>query len=189
MNWILENLQLVVIVASAFAWWLSQRKKSAEEDAGPLERPEQPPADLDEQTRRIQDEIRRKIAERRGARPGPLEPPPVPVERRFRPDRPAEPRPAPRREVPEWTSADAATLERQRHLEEQMRVLEGQRRAVRAKAQEAFAYPASPILPAGPSRLPRARVESEWLQLLRDRRSFRQAVVLREILGPPAALK
>jgi hypothetical protein len=197
-NWILDNLQLVVIVASAFAWWLSQRKKPADED--PASRPdagaEQPPMDLEQHTRKIQDEIRRKIAERRGE--APIEtgraavPPPIP---RARPGWDMQPRPAkpaPRRETPVWTSEDADALVRQQRLEEQMRTLVAQRRAVRDKAQEAFDLPASPLSsPLGVSRhaVSTGRADRDWLVALKDRRSLRQAIVLREILGPPVALR
>jgi hypothetical protein len=104
--------------------------------------------------------------------------------------RPAKP--APRREAPVWTSEDADALVRQQRLEEQMRTLVAQRRAVRDKAQEAFDLPASPLSsPLGVSRhaVSTGRADRDWLVALKDRRSLRQAIVLREILGPPVALR
>jgi hypothetical protein len=129
MNWILDNLQLVLIVASAFAWWLTQRKKEREDqDPGAPPPLEDPAAGYDEaeRTRRIQEEIRRKIAERH--QPGPREPveaPPLP--RRRSEERPVTPPvlvPPLRREAPDWSEQDTATLERQRRFEEQIRTLE-----------------------------------------------------------------
>lgn len=69
MNWILEHLQIVIMLAAAFAYWLKQTKDKAEKDESDRTPPPLPmSSSADEQmerTRRIQEEIRRKIAERR----------------------------------------------------------------------------------------------------------------------------
>lgn len=198
MQWIQEHLQLILIVASAFAWWLTQRKqRSAEDESPPHPLPDEPVAPFDEaeRTRRIQEEIRRKIAQRHapsGApeapaeRPMPQPPPLIPREA-------ARPVPpplvlTPKRETAEWTEADQNLLERQRRLQEQLRSLEEQRRAARAQASTfppATASTASGRAVAGAHR----GLPVDWRAALRDRASLRQAVVLREVLSPPVALR
>ena len=76
MNWILEHLQIVIMLAAAFAYWLKQTNAKAERDgsnASPASRASSAAGEQTERTRRIQEEIRRKIAERRagGAVPAP----------------------------------------------------------------------------------------------------------------------
>lgn len=188
MNWILDNLQLVIIVASAFAWWLTQRRHSSRDDQQPPTSPEEPPFDADERTRRIQDEIRRRIAERQGQATGrPTEPPPLVLSPAPTVQRPVATPPPLRRTEPDWTQADSAMLERQRRLEDEMRALEAQRRAARSSAQLATGLPSRVTAhSAEPSRFGGDR---ELLRLLRDRRSLRQAILLREVLGPPVALR
>lgn len=69
MHWILEHLQIVVMLAAAFAYWLKQTNDKAEKEGGDrASAPAPSSAMTDEQaerTQRIQEEIRRKIAERR----------------------------------------------------------------------------------------------------------------------------
>ncbi len=84
MNWILEHLQIVVMLAAAFAYWLKQTKDKAAEDRTDGPPPLNEPSAADEQverTRRIQEEIRRKIAERRAGTARPTHPSAAPSER------------------------------------------------------------------------------------------------------------
>ena len=87
-EWVFDHLQLVLAVAAAFAWWLNQRRRERaglpadyDEDGVPdtMRRTvgTPPPVHTDEQerTRRIQEEIRRKIAQRRASTPAAPEPP------------------------------------------------------------------------------------------------------------------
>lgn len=191
MNWLLENIQLVVILASAFAWWLTQRRKEAEEQ-------EPPPAPGHRRTqfeelerkRRIQEEIRRKIAERRGTDGGRLQPPPVPVGRSvgWPPERRPEPVPV-RREAPDFAAADAAALERQRRLEDEIRAAQQRRAEAQVRIRETISRPAAA------ARVERARpgeraLGHHWLKAaLRDSGDVRRAIVLREVLGPPPGLR
>lgn len=218
MKWVFENLQLILVIAGAIAYWLNQRarEKAGEEadydgDGVPESRPERrelTPAsrdgtdpDHEERARRIREEIRRKIAERRGqAAPAPEAPPPLPRFDPFRPVfqedaapvppplRPAGP--APVREVV-MVQADDSALERQRQLAEQLEQIEEQRREARrqaARLQEERARAASAAwaasAPAG-ARLGARGVGAE----LRDPRALRRAFLLREVLGAPAALR
>ena len=130
-----------------------------------------PPIDETERTRRVREEVQRKIAERRrdaaASRPESQPAPPV-----------AATRPAP--PADEEDEAEAA-LQRQQSLAAQVRALEESRPAaqVRTRALASFAAPNGP---AGLS-------PQDWLQELRDPRSVRRAIILREILGEPAAFR
>jgi hypothetical protein len=95
-DWILDNLQLILVVAGSIAVWLNNRQREKQglpadydedgvpDNAQPTARPEVrelapvsrdgTDPEQDERVRRIQEEIRRKIAERRGQGA----PPPVP---------------------------------------------------------------------------------------------------------------
>jgi hypothetical protein len=217
MSWIFEHIQLVLVVAGVIAYWLNQRarEKAGQEadydEAGvPENRPnarrpdvrELTPAsrdgsspEADERVRQIQEEIRRKIAERRGQ----VAPPPIPIPEREQPVRQSqpperEPAPAPVRERErEVITAydDTAALERQRRLAEQLEELESRRREARMAAQAASAGAGSraegdfalakEISPGAGSRSLTAE--------LRDPKALRRAMVLREVLGGPVALR
>ncbi len=215
MDWIFENLNIIIVVAGAIAYWLNQRaREKAGEEAdydgdGIPERPARrdlEPRTLDngeseqeERARRIREEIQRKIAERRGQ---PV-PPPMPetayAEREpvfreemapfpppLRPER--VPPPLPTREVVS-AYVDTEALERQRRLSEQMEQLEAQRREARRLAAASVhgnTRPAAAGASAGGgAALGSRRVAAE----LRDPRAVRRAIVMREVLGPPVALR
>jgi hypothetical protein len=228
MDWILEHIQLIIVVAGSIAYWINQSKRAKEgQDADfdgdgiPENRPTAPRAEArelrpatrdgadpeqDERVRRIQEEIRRKIAERRGQpAPPPLAPPELspfrPVFQEQAPPPSARPVEAP--PVPVWREEpvrevtvsaydDTAALERQRKLEEQLAQLEERRREARRAAQEAsrsggqaaanVAYdPAKPDVPGLSAR----RLQDE----LRSPGALRRAMVLKEVLGAPVALR
>src|SRR5882724_6976194 len=77
MRWDLEHLQLVIGVGGAIAYWLTQRKAVAAAREQQRQREATPPAPMEdaERTRRIQEEIRRKIAGRRAGTPPPVQAP------------------------------------------------------------------------------------------------------------------
>jgi hypothetical protein len=134
---------------------------------------------LAERTRRVQEEIRRKIAERRGTVA-----PPASAARETTREPPVvygEPPPE-----PVWTVSNAAVLERQQQLADQMRALElarvaEQRRAVNVAATlKTAAESETGMLAASRDGL---------LADLRDPASLRRAFVLREILGAPVGLR
>jgi hypothetical protein len=150
-----------------------------------------------ERVRQIQEEIRRKIAARRGQTPPSIPAPPeLPPFNPMRPvfgeeivpPRQAPPAPPPipveRETVP---AEDTAAMERQRRLAEQLAELENRRRETRRAAQ-AFAEtgesPVSSRPAAGGQAEPRSVSEE-----LRDPRALRRAMVLREVLGTPVALR
>jgi len=173
---------MVVIVVTWLLGSMAARGVKKTRDPSAL-----PPGEDAERTRRVREEVQRKIVERRreaAARPGSwAESPsatPRPAERSQPPLAPpvAASRPAP--PADEEDVAEAA-LQRQQKLAEQVRAMEAARTAaqVRTSALAAFAPPG-----ASPGSPP-----IDWLPELRDPRSVRRAVILREILGPPVALR
>lgn len=223
MAWILEHLQIIVFVAGAIAYWLNQRaREKAGEQAdydgdGIPEAPTRPltPAsrdgsdpEQDERVRRIQEEIRRKIAERQGRAPAPTpeppgfdplrdlmrpvfgeEPTPIPEPPPLRP----EPAPAPASAYASSADADQAALERQRRLAEQLEELENRRAAAR-QAAEAIKRPSAYDLPASdsigqPAKAERRQGDGSVREALASPRALRRAFVLREVLDRPVALR
>lgn len=85
MHWILEHLQIVVMLAAAFAYWLKQTNDKARaernESAPPPLMDSSATDEAGERTRRIQEEIRRKIVERRAGTALPAPPSATPSER------------------------------------------------------------------------------------------------------------
>jgi hypothetical protein len=153
--------------------------------------------DMDEadRTRRIQEEIRRKIAERRGAQehvpplvaPRPIaQPIPEVIQRRF--ETAEAPPPLPRKlSAGAQADRDEEVLKRQRELEAQMRVLEVRRAEHKRQALEA----AAPFSAAAAYQVS-ATAKASGSELLADLRSpggARRAWILREVLGTPVGLK
>jgi len=216
MAWILDHLQIIIAVAAAIAYWINQRAREKagqeadyDEDGIPENRPvsrELSPAnrdgtdpDQEERARRIREEIQRKIAERRGRAPGsaPAEPPSVPRLDPFRPVFQEESRPAPpplrppEPATPRETVAaydDSAALERQRRLAEQMEALEERRREARRVAAQALSGEAAPAVGVSSSRTSALGTRGVAAEL-RDPRALRRAMVLREVLAAPVALR
>jgi hypothetical protein len=168
--------------------------------------PSPPPDDLEqaERLRRIREEIRRKIVERRGGLTQPaaeLSPPaaegtppafPWPGERvppldpfggrtitRTAPP-PVEQR-AP--EPPLLPARPSAVLERQEEVASQLAALQEEQAAAQATAvarASETSWTESTRTASGPSA---------WRNDLRSRADLRRAIVLRELLGPPVALR
>jgi hypothetical protein len=138
-----------------------------------------------QRTRRIQEEIRRKIAERRGGVPPRAEEPvrEVVVDTRTV-IAPPLPRTEPQRatERPEFS---AAVLERQAQLAEQMRQLAADRALRERKAAELAAVAESERQEARDTHVIRGTLLSE----LQDATTARRAILLREILGTPVGLR
>jgi hypothetical protein len=208
MKWLIDNPQLVfmlVIFVVAFLANQAKAKKAREEqrrraaergaqqsrNSDADEAPAHPFDEADEEsemaerTRRIQEEIRRKILERMsGRQEAPPQPAAPPVPRAA----PAMPPPLPRvkEEKAKRDAAPAfdwAETERQQKLAEQMREMEEQRKIAERRAK-AFAT-AAPSVPSGAGRSMRGRIRDTVSDDLRDSGSLRRAIVLREVLGPP----
>ncbi len=208
MSWILDNLQLLIVIAGAVAWWLNQRArekagKSADYDADGT--PEAPPrggfedAELAERTRRIREEIERKIAERRRAGGGYTEPSrPTATALEPPPARPVSPPPTPEpppliREVVVRTQARQASMMAARRaaeiLEQQAAMAEQLKQAeeMKAAAQRRVAYEARVTADGG--AVARTAVRGSLLHDLHEADSLRRAFILREVLGPPVGLR
>lgn len=204
MEWISEHLlQIIVVVAGAIAAYLNNRNREKngepadfDGDGIPDNRPGQfAPAQMDmdeaERTRRIQEEIRRKIAERRGdtvpplVAPRPAAPTPLP-ETVFR--RADPPPPLPTR-TPSVAALQAAreeheeALSRQRALEEQLRQLEARKTEARRQAAAAASLAADTPMPPVSGRV------TDWVRELRQPGGARRAWVLREVLEQPVSLR
>lgn len=185
MDLILDNLQLLLVIAGSVAYWLNQRRreKSGEsadydEDGIPENRPTVAlNADAMEEevrTRRIQEEIRRKIEERRSG--GASAPVPPPLREEVAP-----------RSAPQPPALDDGVLGRQRALQEQLEALVERRRAALAAARND-----SPVTASATSAMAVGTAPPKSGALLRDLRnpeSIRRAIILREVLGPPLALR
>ena len=204
-NWLLGNREVLAILFIAVAWLAQKlgigKDRKAVKGAGPTG-PEGDSGEA-ERTRRVQEEIRRKIAERRAGAPPVLpssrygrEPAPPVVA-----PRPVAPAPAPWADLFERSGEPLAeepptrdkvledVLARQRGLGEKMRQLDSASSAASAEAggyspggaaaMRAQLEPAMPVFPPA----------SPWLSDLRERQGARRAIVLREILGPPVGLR
>lgn len=217
MRWIFENLNLVIVIAGAIAWWLNQRarekageKADYDDDGVPEVKPKESFDDpaLAERTRKIREEIQRKIAERRRAGEGytgparptvaPLQPPtsreatppPVSAEMPRFERRTAEPPPLVREVVvtmPQTVSLGdsrrmAELLEQQAALAEQLKQAE----QMKAAATRRVAYEHAT---ADHRQSARVDVRKIVLEELRDPAALRRAFIEREILGPPVALR
>jgi type IV secretory pathway VirB10-like protein len=194
MRWLTDNLQLVLAVAGALAWWLTQRKQAAAEaEPPPHEEKSFEDPELADRTRRIREEIQRKIEQRaRGyaheqpkpIRPEPVQPevaelPPVLRELFQLPEPPpVEPRAATRQEA----QRQAEILEQQAALAEKLREAE----LMKAAAQKRQLFEAAT---ADHRAEKRAETRGSVLGELRTPQALRRAFLLREVLGPPVALR
>lgn len=230
MDWILDHPQLVflalIVVAFAIRSMVEKRQQSAgdgEAQAGRSSDPNQPaPAaqvdDEEERTRRIQEEIRRKILARQRGEPPPIPHEPLvifepeareereveepewvgegpPPRRAMPPPLPGAPapRPAMAREFPPPAGEGRAmALEPAALLEQQARLLE-QLQALRVTRSAAYAVeaarPAPSLAAAGVGAASRVALRGELRGQLGNPAALRRAVLLREILGPPLGLQ
>lgn len=206
MNWVLEHLQLLIGAAAAIAYYLNRRRQTVDGDDVVPKPKSREAEEQAERTRRVQEEIRRKIAERRGGQ-SPAEPPvrrSVPPLVRAERVPPLDPFGGPMRRVlkkleptasktePQADArtggSDSAEMARQARLAEQLRELEAVRAAHERRAAE---------LRASKQRSREQRNTTavfvngrESLRdALRNPAEVRRAVVLREILSAPVGLR
>ena len=207
MEWILEHLKLVIFVIVIVVYALkAMREKAAGEGT---ETPGQPsrrtmPGEEDaaeaERTRQIQEEIRRRIlARQRGEEPASTPPPLVVVEQAP----PSLPPPLPRPQIPvefeedpydahereaaaQQAAREASVLEAQRALEEQLRAVRQAREAALAGVPRLAPISATA---GGASSRPASLARRALREDLTGRGSLRRAIVLREVLGEPVALR
>ncbi|HEY9155921.1 MAG TPA: hypothetical protein VIM69_12365 [Opitutaceae bacterium] len=200
MNWALEHLQLAVVIVIVIGGLIKKVSALARGAAKNADRPKpqagsrQPNRTFDpeaaERTRRVQEEIRRKIEERRHSQAPVAPPPPVtprPAYDPFTPEAlqrqnpPAIPRPVePSRAASERALLVARRLEAAKQREE--------KRKAKASAREdtisiqvapiSLIPSAGPLLPTHPLR-----------EILTNPEEVRRAIILSEIIQPPVALR
>lgn len=188
MDWLLQHLQLVIAGAGAIAWWLGQRRQAAARTGqNPAEemRPDEP--DVSERTRRIREEIQRKIERRTGGNtPSPTSKssdqrlPPVIVRRRVEKEDP--PRPKSRIATEEAEKRDEVLLK-------QIALAEELRRAVEIKAASLRRVQSLSPISAGGQIGGLGISRTALLADLKDVEGLRRAFIVREIIGPPVALR
>lgn len=201
-EWILDNLFVVFIIAGVLAQLLQAIRKKGqgdEEDVPPVPRHgEFEDPELAERTRRIREDIQRRIAERqRGGAPAPVAPNPYetepagyeeppPLVREVVVERPAPPPlrvPAPAGYGSRMEAHRAAEiLEQQAALADRLRQAE----EMKAAALRRAAFEAKTDSPQAKQRQQR---RGALLQDLRNPDALRRAFVLREVLGPPVGLR
>lgn len=187
MDWVFDHLQFIIAAAGAVAWWLNQRRPGQAEGDETVAPPETTFDDpeLAERTRKIREEIQRKIAER--ARGYPTEQPTLPLDQ---PDEPplvrevvVTPTPPPRRGLTAFEAQrQAEILEEQAALAERLQEAEQMKLAAQKRAR----YEAAT---ADQTTVARSLSRSTVLDDLRDPAALRRAFILREVLGPPVALR
>ena len=197
MDWLLNHPLVLFIIAAAVANFVQKMKK-----AGAQQRPPQPTRgsldpDTAERTRRVQEEIRRKIAERAGRLPA--SPPPMsaspaagpssaPPARNVFQELARQMAEAKRiAELQERAQAAAEAQSRQRlAAEQETRELAEARRLAEIQRTEATAV----VDDSGAGRKTTdVSARDKLLASLREPDSLRRAFVLREILGEPVGLR
>ena len=204
MDWILDNLQIVIAVAGAIAYWLNARNKDKAGEPADYDgdgEPDNVPGgsrqmreheqalEQAENARRIREEIDRKKAERNGgagegprrtAVPPPMPtatPAPVPAARDWRHEQAAEARRA------EAERETAAVMERQRALADQLSALHARKAEAARDAKATWST-------SSPTKTKREqRDDLDLAAELRNAHSLRRAIVLREILSTPVGLR
>ncbi|HZP59851.1 MAG TPA: hypothetical protein VFB27_05960 [Opitutaceae bacterium] len=195
MDWLFKNLGVFIFIAIAVASMLSKLRKAATQSQArkALEPVRTGDSEAASRTRQIQEEIRRKIAQRAGRVPTAAVPPVM--------ARPAAQPPAlPPQNIFEELKRQMARAEKfaadaqvqLREIDEEAEREEAETRRLaeaRRKQQEAQrAAETSTIYRASaPSAASDRR--SKLLAALREPQSLREALVLREILGAPPGLR
>ena len=207
MRWIFENLNLIIVIAGAIAWWLNQRARERAGESADYDNdgtPEVPPREqfedpeLAERKRKIREEIQRKIEARRRSGEGytrtdledsppeeSFEPPPV-LPRRVA----VEPPPVVRRvEVPAPEPGSLSGTRRMAELLEQQATLAQklqQAKDMKAVVQRRVAFEQSTVDTRSSDRKENRRAV---IAELRDPEALKRAFIQREILGPPLGLR
>lgn len=186
MDWVFDHLQLIIVIAGSVAWWLNQRNQAQAGDEAPPPETSFGDPELAERTRKIREEIRRKITER--ARGYPTEQPTRPQ------DEPAEPPVVREVVVTQGTPGQRAStvhFEAQRQAE----ILE-QQAALAERLHEANLLKAAALkrvefetATTDQTAVVLTQTRSTVLGDLRDPAALRRAFILREVLGPPVALR
>lgn len=188
MDWVSEHLQLIIAVAGAVAWWLNQRKQAPEGAAEPTPEKHFEDPELADRTRRIREEIQRKIEQRSRGYTAPAalplpetdELPPIMREVVSRPQA-----------TPPLSRSAKSHLEAQRTaeiLEQQASLVEQLRQAQELKAAAVRRTQFETEI-SSKEEIAAVAVRSALGDDLTNPSSLRRAFILREVLGPPVALR
>jgi hypothetical protein len=186
MDWVFDHLQLIFVIAGSIAWWFNQRKlkQTGEETPPPHQEATFDDPELAERTRKIREEIQRKIEQR--ARGYAHEQPTLPQ------SEPEAPPPLIREVVvarPPVRTGSRIEAQRQAEiLEEQTTLMERLREAelMKAAAKRRTDFEEST---ADHTVEARTAIRSTLLDDLSSPAALRRAFILREVLGPPVALR
>jgi len=186
MNWIIENIQIVIALAAAIAYWLTNLRTSRELPPEPEQEAEDVfGPDFDFGERRDEPAPRREIQLPPPLNPRPHVPPPLPVRTsaaetelarqqaimdRLNRLRKTQADPAPAIAAPRTSGGRTARTARTARVARVAKV-----------ARQAKSSLSAYEIPATSTNALRNR--------LRDRHEFRRAIVLREVLGPPLGLR
>lgn len=214
-EWILANLEKVIPVIVVLLWLFGGRKNEEQAEperpvstSQPRYAPPEEPVSEEDNLRRIQEEIRRRIAERqqpqRQAPVAAYEPPPLPAQQTTAPVQAsaterlddanygriedAAAAPDDMSDVGVYNDAPAVTAIAS--MEDRLRELEKYRldmeQATHATVDASLRAAMLPV-PAGQQS--GMRLRGSIVSMLRDPTGLRDAIVLREILGPPPGLR
>lgn len=205
-EWIFKHLGVVIFLAI----FLSQIVRAVMRSRRASEEHEVQHDDAAEarRVRDVQEQIRRRIAERRAG--GEAMPPPAPTSEQ-RLERPAprpettqmpefggplgrmleelqkraQPPPAP--PPPVVAAHNTAELQRQQRLADEIKALEESRMAAQRRAAAIAVEESAAVATAGAAK--RSAAREHLLEDLSDTTSLRRAIVLREVLGAPVGLR
>lgn len=187
MDWVLNNLENVIIpIIIMVLYGLGSAKQKKDGKNAPVEQPSEADPDEARRVREIQEEIRRKIAERTGRVPPPVPAParvpqtskPAPQTQKFpTPSRTPTPPPAPVPVQPTRSYQDElqAKLRQIKELEEQ----------TVTKVETLSAY--SQVKPS--LKVARGELRSQLYADLAHPVGQKKAILVGEILGPPIGIK
>ena len=190
MNWVADHLQVIIALAGGVAWWLNKnREKSGDAEPPRVDKTFDDP-ELAERTRRIREEIQRKIDQR--AKGYATEQPTRPQEMAIPPPLVRQVQaPLPRAETARAIRAAASHQEAQRTaeiLEQQASLMEQVRLANEMKAASQRRTQFETEI-GDKEEAAKSVVRSALGEDLRDPAALRRAFIMREMLGPPLALR
>jgi len=199
-NWITNNIEIVIAIAAALAYWLNQRKAGADSDESDRPRPRMPGDGMDaDETRRLQEEIRRKIEERRaGGAPPPLPHSRKPAQPTVAREMPGQPQLSPLRRMQQElqkrmeearTRMEMAERDREKRMAEQAERLAQAQREERQRLQEATRLRQSVQANVMRGGTGQAVGGIGLLAGLRGASALRRTMVEIEVLGPPVSLR
>lgn len=216
LDWLLDRLGVVIFVVIFLVQTIRGLMQARRQTPPPASKPDA----LDEERRvqEIQEQIRRRIAERRGEAPPPVvAPEPPPLARREAPVAPGpettrmpepfedplrrmvreferalnpEPEPAPAPAAPPVAAATLAEVPDRRTAElERQRRLAEELRQLEAERVEAKRRAARESVEAAAATASARAHRGGLAEELRDAASARRAIILREVLGTPVGLR